>query len=287
MSDQVKTKIPEIIAQNEQQILEEWIQEQLTTATLRPDLIREEELREQSDTFLKLLQNGLKNNNFIDINSSEWAPLRELLASICRSRTTQGFTPTETATFVFSFKQPLFNQLRKSYDDADSLADDLWNATTLIDKLGLFITEVHLKTREEVIARQQEEMFELSSPVVELWDGVLGLPVIGTLDSKRTQLVMESLLQRLAASQSEIAIIDITGVPTVDTLTAQHLLKTVNAAQLMGAECVICGIRPQIAQTMVHLGINLGNVITKSTMAGALAHAFKRQGLTITSDETK
>ena len=145
-------------------------------------------------------------------------------------------------------------RLRKIHEgQPDYLFEDLWNATVLLDKLGLYTTEVFQKSREEVIGRQQNEMFSLSSPVVELWQGILRLPIIGNFDSKRTQLVMETLLTRLAETQSEVAIIDITGVPTVDTLTAQHLLKTVSATRLMGAGHHL-PIRPRIAQTIVHLG---------------------------------
>ena len=181
-----------------------------------------------------------------------------------------------------SLKQPLFTRLRKIHEgQPDYLFEDLWNVTVLLDKLGLYSVEVFQKTREDVIGRQQQEMFELSTPVVELWQGILGLPIIGTLDSKRSQLVMETLLQRLAETQSEVAVIDITGVPVMDTVTAQHLLKTVTATRLMGADCIISGIRPQIAQTIVHLGVNLGDVTTKASMAGALAVAFKRMGLAV------
>jgi len=195
-----------------------------------------------------------------------------------RSRTQKGFTPGETATFVFSLKEPLFTLLRREMGkDAEKLAEEVWHATLLLDKLGLYTTEVHQKNREEVIQRQQEELLELSTPVVKLWDGILALPLIGTLDSERTQVVMESLLERVVDTGSEIAIIDITGVPTVDTLVAQHLLKTVAAARLMGADCIISGIRPQIAQTLVHLGVTL-DVITKSSMADAFALALRRIG---------
>jgi rsbT co-antagonist protein RsbR len=204
------------------------------------------------------------------------------VGEVSRSRAIQGFTPTETATFVLSLKQPLFVRLRKIHDgQPDYLFEELWTATVLLDKLGLYTNEVFQKSREEVIGRQQNEMFQLSSPVVELWQGILGLPIIGNFDSKRTQLVMETLLKRLAETRSEVAIIDITGVPMVDTLTAQHLLKTVSAARLMGAECIISGIRPQIAQTIVHLGVSLGDVPTKASLAGALGLAFKRMGLAV------
>ena len=180
---------------------------------------------------------------------------------------------------MFSLKQPLFTRLRQAHGpDADGLAEDVWQATVLLDTLGLYSTEMYQQRREALIIRQQEELLELSTPVIQLWDGVLALPLIGTLDSARTQLVMENLLQRIVDTGSAIAIIDITGVPLVDTLVAQHLLKTVAAARLMGAECLISGIRPQIAQTIVHLGVSLGDVTTKATLADALAVALSRLG---------
>ena len=207
--------------------------------------------------------------------------MRELLEDVSRGRAAQGISPSETATFVFSFKEPLFELLRRSIaGDADLLARQIWQATRLLDQLGLFTIECYQRTREELIGRQQQELLELSTPVVELWDGILALPLIGTLDSARTQIVMESLLQRIVTSGAEIAIIDITGVPTVDTLVAQHLIKTISAARLMGADCILSGIRPQIAQTIVHLGLEL-NVISKATMADALRLALHRTRKTI------
>jgi rsbT co-antagonist protein RsbR len=276
------TRIPEVLERYEAEILAEWIKEQLAATTQRPDLMKESELNAQSTKFLKLLRDAIAGETFVDIQLPNWEPVRNFVGEVSRSRVIQGFTPSETATFVFSLKQPLFVRLRRIHEgQPDYLFEDLWNATVLLDKLGLYTTEVFQKSREEVIGRQQNEMFQLSSPVVELWQGILGLPIIGNFDSKRTQLVMETLLKRLAETQSEVAIIDITGVPTVDTLTAQHLLKTVSASRLMGAECIISGIRPQIAQTIVHLGVSLGDVPTKATMAGALALAFKRMGLAV------
>jgi rsbT co-antagonist protein RsbR len=190
----------------------------------------------------------------------------------------RGATPTQTATFVFSLKAPLFELLSKEFNaDAGALGREIWRATLLLDKLGLYTTEVFQKNREEVIQRQSDELLELSTPVVTLWPGVLALPLIGTLDSNRTQVMMENLLQTIVTTGAEIAIIDITGVPTVDTLVAQHLLKTIAAARLMGADCIISGIRPQIAQTMVHLGVDL-NVVSKANMADAIALAFRRTG---------
>jgi rsbT co-antagonist protein RsbR len=195
----------------------------------------------------------------------------------------QGFSPSETALFVFSLKQPLFTQLRKSVSDVDTLAEEIWTATLILDSLGLYTMEVFQKSREGVIMRQQQELLELSTPVVTLWQGILALPLIGTLDSARTQVVMESLLQRIVETGSLIAILDITGVPTVDTLVAQHLLKTIAAARLMGADCIISGIRPQIAQTIVHLGVDLNTVTTKATLADAFAIALRRTGRSVTA----
>ena len=226
-----------------------------------------------------LLRTAVQTEEGTSVEGPGWDALKSLLESVSRSRGTQGFTPTETATFVFSLKRPLFARVRREVGgNAEALADATWRATELLDALGLFTTEVHQKMREELIARQQEEMLELSTPVVQLWDGILALPMIGTLDSSRTQVVMEALLQAIVDTGSRIAIIDITGVPTVDTLVAQHLLKTVSAAKLMGAECIISGIRPQIAQTIVHLGIDLGEVSTRATLADALMEGMRRLG---------
>jgi rsbT co-antagonist protein RsbR len=202
-----------------------------------------------------------------------------MLGNLSRSRGLQGFSPAETASFVFSLKKPLYTRLvREAGKEGKALTDEIWSITELMDKLGLYTTEVYQKSREEVILRQQQDMLELSTPVVKLWDGILALPMIGTLDSARTQIVMETLLQKIVETGSGIAIIDITGVPTVDTLTAQHLLKTVTAARLMGAECIISGIRPQIAQTIVHLGIELTGITTKASLADAFAVALERSG---------
>jgi rsbT co-antagonist protein RsbR len=269
-----------VLSKYESSVLAEWIKE-MAGATRRTDLMNDSELRTQCSKFLKLLREGAESGSS-DVQTASWQPLRELLTEISRSRAQQGFTPTETATFVLSVKKPLFELLRDHVgNDANSVAAELWSTTELIDSLGLFTAEMYLKTREEVIRRQQEEMLELSTPVVKLWDGILALPIIGTLDSARTQVVMETLLENIVKTNSRVAIIDITGVPTVDTVVAQHLLKTVTAARLMGADCIISGVRPQIAQTIVHLGINLLDVTTKATLADAFAVALDRAGLSL------
>ena len=275
-------KISTIVSANEAEILKEWLALQNVAIANRKNVISEAELKDQSQKFLRQFTQGCEKGGFENIQAPEWEGVRAILDTISRARAKQGFSPSETAMFVFSLKQPLFDYIRADLkNNADELATTLWNVTTLLDKLGLYTTEVYLKGREEVIQRQQEEMLELSTPVVKLWDGILALPMIGTLDSARTQVVMETLLQEIVDTGATIAIIDITGVPTVDTLVAQHLLKTVAAARLMGADCIISGIRPQIAQTIVHLGVELNDVITKATLADAFAIALVRLNLTI------
>jgi rsbT co-antagonist protein RsbR len=276
------SKLTQILQKHESDIVAEWMREH-TPGTLRHDGPGDAELAEQFRSFLVLLAEVTKKGNLLDIGGPEWTPMRDMLGGISRQRARQGFTPTETATFVFSLKQPLFSRLRRELGkDPEALGDAIWATTVLLDQLGLYTIETYQKSREEVIARQQQEMLELSTPVVELWDNILALPLIGTLDSARTQVVMENLLQRIVETGASIAIIDITGVPTVDTLVAQHLLKTVAAARLMGADCIISGIRPQIAQTIVHLGVELTNVGTKATLADAFLVALERTGASIT-----
>jgi rsbT co-antagonist protein RsbR len=278
------TSIAKILLYQRNEILQEWLRQQLSAQNLRADLISETELRTDSNRFLTVLSEAVQSGRFNDIQDPEYKPVLEMLEAFSRSRGVQGFTPSETAIFVFSLKQPLFSALRKSGEnDPAELVDSMLTTDLLLDKLGLYTTEVYQRSREEVIRRQQEEMLELSTPVVQLWEGIVALPLIGTLDSARTSVVMETLLQTIVDTRSELAIIDITGVPTVDTLVAQHLLKTVAAARLMGADCIISGIRPQIAQTMVHLQIDLSAVTTKATMAEALRFALKRTGRTTAS----
>ena len=280
------TSLGSIISQHKSKILSEWLRE-MSGSTRRSDLIKDAEVQTQCTRFLDMLANATADAG-TNARSSGFEPLRELLADISRSRAHQGFTPTEIATFVFSIKRPLFTAIRDEHQkDPGSMAMEMWSATELLDNLGLYTTEEYLKSREEVIRRQQEEMLELSTPVVKLWDGILALPLIGTLDSARTQVVMESLLESIVQTNSRVAIIDITGVPTVDTVVAQHLLKAVTAARLMGADCIISGVRPQIAQTIVHLGINLLDVTTKATLSDAFGLAIKRLGLAVTKPEKK
>lgn len=274
------SKIPEVLGQHETELLEDWLKE-LAIAGNRRGLIKESELREECREFIGLFR-GAVQKNLNDIQDSAWRDLRDMLRNISRIRSQRGFSPSETASFIFSLKPPLFSRLRQGMaNHPEALVEDISTATTLLDQLGLFTVETYQQAREEIILRQQEELLELSTPVVKLWEGVLALPIIGTLDSARTQVVMESLLQKIVDTGSDIAIIDITGVPTVDTLTAQHLLKTITAARLMGAECIISGIRPQIAQTIVYLGVDLAGVTTKSTLADAFKLALQRAGMKV------
>jgi rsbT co-antagonist protein RsbR len=270
------SKLGAILREQESRILAEW---QTELAKGGRGVADQAQTEDDARAFVRLLIDALRRDPGGDVDQAAWAPVRELLTRVSSERARLGMTPSETATFIFSLKQPLFTALRGHHrEDVEGLARDLWAVTQAVDRLGLFTTEVFQQSREAIILRQQRELLELSTPVVALWDGILALPLIGSLDSERTQVVMESLLERIVATGASIAIIDITGVPTVDTLVAQHLLKTVSAARLMGAECIVSGIRPQIAQTIVNLGVDLGTVVTKATLASAFLTALDRTG---------
>jgi rsbT co-antagonist protein RsbR len=279
-----KADIGQSIVKRRNDILKEWGGHLRESGVLNSGRIKEAELDAQAREFLDILIKTFS-GSAAEVDAAQTA-LRQNIGAISRSRAIQGFTPIETATFIFSLKQPVFDAITADYGkDPAAVTHGLWAVTELLDGLGLHSMEVFQKSREEVIIRQQKEIAELSTPVVKLWDGILALPLIGTLDSERTQVVMENLLQSIVEHGADYAIIDITGVPTVDTLVAQHLLKTVAAARLMGADCIISGIRPQIAQTMVHLGVEL-NVVSKSNLADALAAALRATGRTVVSLKT-
>ncbi|BDT60111.1 polyvinyl alcohol dehydrogenase [Massilia varians] len=274
-------RISQLIQEHQADIGAEWIA-QLEALTVRGTASSKEQLRSHCQQFLAAFAAATRGGELDNIEHRSWDEVRDLMAEISATRAKSGSTPSETATFVFSLKQPLFTQLRTAFaGDADGLAAASWTISTLLDKLGLFTIEVFQKTKDQIIVRQQQELLELSTPVVKLWNGILALPLIGTLDSARTQVVMENILQKIVDTGAIIAIIDITGVPTVDTLVAQHLMKTIAAARLMGADCIISGIRPQIAQTIVHLGVNLEDVITKATLADAFLVALERTGTSV------
>jgi rsbT co-antagonist protein RsbR len=282
MKEQASSSLAAILRKYETDILGEWLKAQAAGQTRR-DQVHEAEGRALSKEFLAALTEAAQAGvAAADLRGENWSRVRDILTDLSSSRASQGFSPSETAMFVFSIKQPIFSRLRQeAAGDANALGEQLWNASLLLDRLGLFTTEAYQKSRESVIQTQQRELLELSTPVVQLWDNVLALPLIGTLDSNRTQVVMESLLEKIVETGASIAIIDITGVPTVDTLVAQHLMKTVAAARLMGADCIISGIRPQIAQTIVHLGVDLSQVTTKASLADAFLVALKRTGARI------
>lgn len=271
-----------ILKGNETAILREWVKQQLAHGGARGQ--GEAETETQSREFLNTFSSAVQHSYDENLAGERWDDVRSALGALSKERAIAGSSPSQTATFVFSLKKPLFDALRRTYsDDARRLNEETWLASSVIDKLGLVTMEAYQKGREQVISRQQQELLDLSTPVIKLWDGIVAVPLIGTLDSERTQVVMESLLEAIVENEATVAIIDITGVPTVDTLVAQHLLKAVAAARLMGADCIISGIRPQIAQTIVHLGVDLGDVITKATLADALRVALARRELTVTA----
>lgn len=268
-------EITKIFKKKESAILERWMKNQLSDSGLREDLMSNEELRSESEELVSALVKSLNEKNLEDVESSDFDHVLEILSGISISRARQGFSPRETGLFIISLKEALIEVLQQEVSDPKILVDLSLKLHRLMDNFSIVTFETFIKGREEVILRQTDEISEISTPVIRVWDGILALPIIGTLDSARTQVVMESLLTEIVESGSSVAILDISGVPTVDSLVAQHLLKTVSATRLMGAECIISGIRPEIAQTIVHLGIDLSGIVTKATLASALIHAFK------------
>ncbi|MDJ1493460.1 STAS domain-containing protein [Cytophagaceae bacterium DM2B3-1] len=271
----MKLDISRFFQKKKKQILEQWMNAQLTDEGLREDLISNEELRNQSVELVELLSKTVTDQSLTDRESPVFSPVVDLLANISYSRALQGFSPRETGVYIFSLKDSILQTLQQEIgEDPAALYEYSLKISKLIDSFGISTFETFIKGREEVILRQTDEMTEISTPVIKVWDGILALPIIGTLDSSRTQIVMESLLEQIVATGSTIAILDISGVPSVDSLVAHHLMKTVSATRLLGAECIISGIRPEIAQTVVQLGIDFSHIITKATMASALKHAF-------------
>jgi rsbT co-antagonist protein RsbR len=282
-----KTGTAHVLKADEEAILQGWITCQLAAGNASGQL-SEAQVKEQSRSFMALLTAAAGQSFDEELAGQRWDDVRAGLVNLSKRRALAGFSPSETATFIFSLKKPLFEALSRAYaSDPARLSEETWLASTVLDKLGLLTVDAFQQGREQVILRQQQELLELSTPVIKLWDAIVAVPLIGTLDSERTQVVMESLLEAIVSNEATIAIIDITGVPTVDTLVAQHLLKTVAAARLMGAECIISGIRPQIAQTIVHLGVDLGEVITKSTLADALRIALAKCDLKVTQSDRR
>lgn len=279
-------RIDEVIGQSleahGEMILSGWVDAQNEAGILRLQVLDRGTITAQSAELLRVLTQILRSGASESIDSSDWDPARHVLEDISADRAHRGFTPVEVATFVFALKRPVIDALAQDLgDQPPQLAEATWRADLILESLGLYTTAVAQRARDSIIARQQQEILELSTPVVQLWDGILAVPLIGTLDSARTQVVMETLLQEIVRTQSDVAIIDITGVPAVDTAVAQHLLRTVAASRLMGADCIVSGIRPQIAQTIVHLGVDLGDIITKASLAEAFRVALERTGKTV------
>jgi rsbT co-antagonist protein RsbR len=270
------TTLEAIIGNNEDRILSDWMAETEEGTRLSDTERRsaEKEARTLLQAMREALAGGASMGRF---DEPSWGNVRRVLEGLSRARVAQGQSAGDTSMFVLGLKRPLFRLLAGGADRMD----EVLAVSGIADKMAQWTVATYQQTREELIKRQQEELLELSTPVIKLWDGVLAVPMIGTLDSNRTQVVMETLLERIVETGSTLAIIDITGVPTVDTLVAQHLLKTVSAIRLMGAECIISGIRPQIAQTIVHLGIDLQGVASKATLADALALALRQRGYVI------
>ena len=283
--NQDNVALDEVLAADPESVLADWLAELKSSGKSAGADAGSGALRSEALELLQAFRSGVRADGvaarFDD--GAAWQPARDVLANLSRSRAAKGSSAGDTSQFVLSLKKPLFAGLQKRLSASpEQLVGAIWSVSSLVDRMAQYTAATFQRSREEVISRQQQELLELSTPVVKLWDGVLAVPMIGTLDSSRTQLVMESLLQRIVDTGSELAIIDITGVPTVDTLVAQHLLKTVTAIRLMGADCIISGVRPQIAQTIVHLGIDLTGITTKASLADALALALKRAGYTIT-----
>jgi rsbT co-antagonist protein RsbR len=273
-----------VISSRQNEITDAWLQQ--AAADTRVAVGARQETARQSREFIGLLVAALRKESTSDIESEGWAAVRDFLADLSGARVRDGYSASETALYILSLKSPLFATLRKELgSNPQQLADAVMDASQLLDKLGLLTIEAFQKMRENIIVRQQQELLELSTPVVRLWDNILALPLIGTLDSARTQVVMQNLLEAIVQTRSDVAIIDITGVPMVDTLVAQHLLKTVAAARLMGADCLISGIRPQIAQTIIHLGVDLTAVTTKATLADAFTIALRRTGYLVVKED--
>ena len=286
MPQTATTNILAILEADFNGIIEEWLGTQVSEGVKRSDLFSDSESRSQNAELLKAFSKGVRAGVVdaeFDLEDTAWEDLRAVLADVTKERVNRGVTPTEMATFVLALKSPLFSRLEAMLsDDPSSLIQEVMLVTRLVDAFAIYTNEVFIEERELIIERQREEMMELSTPVVELWDRVLTLPLIGTLDSARAQEVMENLLQTILERQAEVVILDITGVGTVDTQVAQHLLRAAAAVRLMGAECIISGISPMIAQTMVQLGIDVGTVPTRSSIRTALADALKTVGYVIT-----
>ncbi|MBC8875183.1 MAG: STAS domain-containing protein [Planctomycetes bacterium] len=279
--------VQDLLASKEKELLETWMTAQTADAALRADLLSVDDLRKQSIEFLRAFVQAMASGNLGDIAQPEYAKVRDTLKSISKSRATQGFTPSETAAYIFSLKDSILELLQAEFGGVpDRLNTEVIRISKLLDKLGLITFEEYTRGREETVKEQQKSILEMSSPIVTLWEKILAVPIIGLLDSRRTQQIMEELLQTIVQTGSKVAVIDITGVGVMDTLVSTHLIKTASAVKLLGAEAVITGIRPEVAQTVVHLGVDLGGLVTRASMADGLAYAFTKLGLHVVEKKT-
>lgn len=272
--------LTKILEEQHETLLAKWLEQQLGSDYLRLDLMDEAELRSDCVRLLDVLRPAFASQESFDPDQDSWSPVTDFLREVSIRRDEAGFSPLETANFVLSIKRPLISIVDQETSD-EVRAVELWGVSEVFDGLAFYTTDVYRTRREDTIQQQREEMEELSTPVVELWNGILAMPLIGTLDTYRGQMVSEALLGAIAESGAEMAILDLTGVPAIDTRMAQHLIRAVAAARLMGTECILSGIRPQIAQTIVHLQIQMGDIRTTATLSGALRQAFRQRGLRV------
>jgi rsbT co-antagonist protein RsbR len=274
--------IVNLLDKRHDEIITLWIKDRLESGEFRDELIPKKELRRQSQQIVDMLASSIRDSGDDEFDSPAFDELRAFLNQISHARAVKGYTPLENATYILSLRNTLIPLMAEELEgNSDALVREMMYFTKLLDKMGLVMVENYIRSREEIIRQQRQDMMELSTPVIKVWDKILTLPIIGTLDSRRAQMMMESLLQKIVQSGSTIAILDITGVKTMDTLVANHLIKTVTAARLMGARCILTGVSPAIAQTMVQLGIDLTQITTRAQMSDGIKLAFEMIGRTV------